>query len=98
MFGTLIAFRLRPPQDSNEASKLVKKLYGQKTSSHKGRYHYRRKGILDEIPSHRLIRGVIVVRKKDEERILSFLREYDTEIFVRKVKLNDDDLTVLGIK
>ena len=98
MFGTLIAFRLRPPQDSNEASKLVKKLYGQKTSSHKGRYHYRRKGILDEIPSHRLIRGVIVVRKKDEEKIVSFLREYDTEIFVRKVKLNDDDLTVLGIK
>ncbi len=42
--------------------------------------------------------GVIVVRKKDEERILSFLREYDTEIFVRKVKLTDDDLTVLGIK
>jgi len=45
-----------------------------------------------------LIRGVIVVRKKDEERILSFLREYDTEIFIRKVKLTDDDLTALGIK
>jgi len=39
-----------------------------------------------------------VVRKKDEERILSFLREYDTEIFVRKVKLTDDDLTALEIK
>jgi len=25
VFGTLIAFRLRPPQDPNEASKLVKK-------------------------------------------------------------------------
>jgi len=98
VFGTLIAFRLRPPQDPNEASKLVKKLYGQKTSSHRNRYHYRRKGLLDEIPSHRLIRGVIVVRKKDEERILSFLREYDTEIFIRKVKLTDDDLTALGIK
>ncbi len=98
MFGTLVAFRLRPPQDPNEASKLVKRLYGQETSSHKGRYHYRRKGLLDEIPSHRLIRGVIVVRKKDEGRMLSFLREYDTEIFVRKVKLTDDDLTALGIK
>ncbi len=50
VFGTLITFRLRPPQDPNEASKLVKKL------------------------------------------------EYDTEIFVRKVKLTDDDLTALGIK
>jgi len=32
-----------------------------------------------------------------EERILSFLREYDTERFVRKVKL-DDDLAALEIK
>ncbi len=98
MFGTLIAFRLRPPQDPNEASKLVKKLYGQKTSSHKGRYHYRRKGLLDKIPSHKLIRGVIVIKTEDEERILSFLREYNTEIFVRKIKLTDDDLTALGTK
>jgi len=98
MHGTLIAFRLKPPQDPNEASKLVKKLYGQNTSSHKGRYQYRRKGLLDEIPAHKLIRGVIVIREKDEERILAFLKEYDTEIFVRKVKLTDDDLRELGIR
>ena len=41
---------------------------------------------------------MIVIRKKDEKRILSFLREYDTEKFVREVKLTDDDLTALGIK
>jgi hypothetical protein len=34
-----------------------------------------------EMPAHELIRGVIVIKTKDEERILSFLREYDSEIF-----------------
>ena len=97
MYGTLIVFRLKPPQDPNTASELVKKLYGQETSSHKGQYHYRRKGLLDAIPSHKLIRGVIVIRKKDEERIVALLREYDTEIFIRKVMLTREDLKALGI-
>jgi len=98
MYGTMIVFRLKPPQDPNIASALVKKLYGQKTSSHKGKYHYRRKGLLDEIPAHRLIRGVIIVRDEDSDTVVSFLEGYDTEVFVRRVELIPDDLKVLDIK
>ena len=98
MYGTLIVFRLKPPQDPNKASFLVKKLYGQKTSSHRGKYHYRRKGLLDEIPAHRLIRGVIIVREEDKDKILSFLDGYETEVFVRRVELIDDDLKVLDVQ
>ncbi len=46
--------------DRNKASELVKRLYGQRTSSHGGKYVYRRKGLLDEIPHVRLIRRNIV--------------------------------------
>ncbi len=98
MYGTIIVFRLKPPQDPNMASFLVKKLYGQKTSSHKGKYHYRRKGLLDEIPAHRLIRGVIIVREEDREAVVSFLEGYDTEVFIRRVELAPDDVTVLDMK
>ncbi|MFT7880920.1 MAG: hypothetical protein ABXS91_11070 [Sulfurimonas sp.] len=98
MDGTIIIFRLKPPQDPNMASLLVKKLYGQKTSSHKGKYHYRRKGLLDEIPAHRLIRGVIIVREKDSEKVISFLEGYDTEIFSRRVELAPDDVKLLEMK
>ena len=98
MYGTIIVFRLKPPQDPNMASFLVKKLYGQKTSSHKGKYHYRRKGLLDEIPAHRLIRGVIIVREKDSEQVISFLEGYDMEVFIRRVELTPDDVTVLDMK
>jgi len=98
MYGTIIVFRLKPPQDPNMASFLVKKLYGQKTSSHKGKYRYRRKGLLDEIPAHRLIRGVIIVREEDREQVISFLEGYDTEVFIRRVELTPDDVTVLDMK
>ena len=91
MMGRIIVFRLKPPQYPNVASDLVKKLYGQATSSHKGKYRYRRKGLLDDIPSHRLIRGVIIVKKDDEERVVDFLKSFDTEVFVRNIVLTDED-------
>lgn len=98
MNGILIAYRLRTPHDPNAASALVKKLYGQNTSSHGGKYRYRRKGLLDIIPSSRLIRGVIIVRKKDKKKILELLEEFEAEIHVREVVLIRKDLKALAIK
>ena len=98
MLGTLIVYRLYSPHDPNRASALVKKLYGQKTSSHKGRYSYRRKGLLDEIPSHRLIRGVLIVRPEDKDKVLSLLASFDAEIYVRDVVLVSEDLKALDLE
>ena len=98
MNGILIAYRLRTPHDPNVASALVKKLYGQNTSSQGGKYRYRRKGLLDEISSSRLIRGVIIVRKKDKNKILELLNEFEAEIHVREVVLINKDLKALAIK
>lgn len=81
MMGILIAYRLRTPHNPNVASALVKRLYGQNTSSQGGKYRYRRKGLLDEIPSVRLIRGVIIVEKKNKKKSIclaqtQFLPQY----------------------
>ena len=98
MNGILIAYRLRAPHDPNVASVLVKKLYGQNTSSHSGKYRYRRKGLLDEISSSKLIRGVIIIRKKDKEKILELLDEFEAEVHVREVVLINKDLKALAIR
>jgi len=98
MNGILIAYRLRAPHDPNVASALVKKLYGQNTSSHSGKYRYRRKGLLDEISSSKLIRGVIIIRKKDKEKILELLDEFEAEVHVREVVLINKDLKALAIR
>lgn len=98
MKGTLIAYRLKPPQDPNTASMLVKKLYGQDTTSHKGKYRYRRQGLLDTIPSRRLIRGVIIVRMEDEDKVVKLLEEFGAEIYVREVILTKRDIKLLDFE
>jgi hypothetical protein len=98
MRGILIAYRLRTPHDPNVASALVKKLYGQNTSSQGGKYQYRRKGLLDEVPSVRLIRGVIIVEKRNKKKILELLEEFDAEVYVREVVLIRKDLKALGVE
>lgn len=98
MMGLMIAYRLKPPHNPNTASGLVKMLYGQNTSSHKGRYKYRRKGLLDTIPSHRLIRGVIVIRKEDKNKVLSLLNKFEIDIHIREVILTPEDIKALGLE
>ena len=98
MQGILIAYRLRTPHDPNVASALVKKLYGQDTSSHGGKYRYRRKGLLDNVPSSKLIRGVIIVRKKDKKKVLDLLGVFEAEVHVREVILVRKDLKALGVE
>lgn len=87
-FGTLFAFRLKD-QSTTATSRLSKKLYGQATSS--GGYSYRRKGLLDEIPHRRLIRGVFVLREKDAPAVRRLLRELGCEIHERRVELTPAD-------
>ena len=98
MKGILIAYRLRTPHDPNVASALVKKLYGQNTSSQGGKYRYRRKGLLDEIPSVRLIRGVIIVEKRNKKKILELLKDFNADVYVREVVLIRKDLKALGVE
>src|SRR3990170_2520521 len=73
MDGVLVAFRLAR-YDKNRASELVKRLYGQATSSHGGWYRYRRRGLLDDVPHRRLIRGVLTPRVEDADRVAGWLR------------------------
>ncbi len=96
MDGVLIAFRLAR-YDKDRASELVKRLYGQATSSHGGKYTYRRKGLLDDIPHRRLIRGVLIVRTEDAGRVVELLEEMGAEVHARRVELTREDCEALGV-
>ena len=63
--------------------------------SHGGKYRYRRRGLLDGVPYRKLARGVIVLRVEDLDIVVDFLREYTSDIHVRRVELSSDDLEVL---
>jgi len=95
MVGKIIIFRILKNTDHNTVNLFCKKFYGQNTSSHKGKYRYRLKGFLDDIPHIKLIRGVIIVLEKDASRVIKFLRGFNAEIHIRSVELTMEDEKIL---
>lgn len=91
----MIVFRLPPGTPNRELGRFVKKFYGQETSSWEGRYKYRRRGLLDEIPHRKLLRGVVILRKGNLEKVLDFLREWKAEVEVRRIYPAPEDLAML---
>jgi len=51
-------------------------LFGFTDNSNKGSYLYKRGGVLSNIPHARVIRGAIIVRKVDGNRVISVLHSY----------------------
>ena len=90
--GRLIAYRT-DGASTTATSRVAQKLYGQDTSS-RG-YRIRRRGLLEEIPHVRLIRGVIVIREKDAEAVRKLLTTLGCEIHERRVELTPADQTRL---
>lgn len=93
--GYIIVFRLPPKKKNVELSKFCQRLYGQDTSSWKGKYHYRRRGLLDEIPHRKLLRGVIIIESKNLEKVVDFLERYDATVHFREIKLSKEDREIL---
>lgn len=95
MIGKLVAFIVFTHGNKVKSSMFAKKFYGQETSSHSGKYKYRRKGFLDDIKHIKLIRGVIIVKKEEVNWVLDFLNQFDTKVFVRNVELDKDEIKFL---
>jgi len=97
MLAKLVAFRVY--QNTAKAIKnshptlnrFVQKFYGQDTSSHQGKYHHHKHGLLEDVPHIKLVRGVIIIKVEHLERVLNFLNEYNAEIYIRDVILTPED-------
>jgi len=98
MHGNIIIFRVLKNTNHNTVNLFCKKFYGQNTSSHKGKYRYRHKGFLEEIPHIKLIRGVIIVSENDTGKVITFLEEFNAEIHTRSVELTPEDEKIIYLK
>jgi hypothetical protein len=96
MKGNIIVFRFKEKTEQKSINQFCKKFYGQNTSSHGGKYQYRRHGLLDNIPHIKLIGGVILVEKDFAEKVIDFLKEYNAEFYIREVILLYEDEIILG--
>jgi len=95
MIGKLFVFTIFKNNERKNIDKFCKKFYGQETSSHGGKYHYRRHGFLEDIPHIKLIRGVIIVPTDSAEKVIQFLEEFNAEFFMRDIILLPEDEAVL---
>ncbi|KXB03334.1 hypothetical protein AKJ48_03995 [candidate division MSBL1 archaeon SCGC-AAA261O19] len=97
MKGSIIVY-----QTSNlsrhKATKFSRELHGYKDRSNKGRYVYHRPGLLDEIPSRELIRGAVIIKRRDLDKVLEFMKSYDAKVYARTVELTARDEEILKSK
>lgn len=98
MKGILIAFSFPTGNDKVTSSAFTKALYGQTTSSHHGKYVYRKRGILDDIPYHKLIRGVFVIQDKDKKMVIDFFERLSAKYYARVVELTKEDCEIMGLQ
>ena len=92
MLGKLIVVKsIYREAGQHNTDLFVKKFYGQETASHGGRYRYRRRGLLDEIPHVKLGRGVLIVRCEDLGKVTSLLGDFEATFDIRDVVLTRND-------
>lgn len=93
--GTLISYKLNKLH-LPERCRIYRKLSGWKDKSQYSRYSYDRKGVLSNIPHIFVNRGVLIIRKEDADKIVSFLNENNAEVFVRDILLKKSDIEKLA--
>jgi len=93
--GILVVFHLPEGTDKARHQKFRRKIYGEETSSWKGRYHYHRTGILDRIPHVRLYWGVVIVQERDAPGLIQIIKDNGGIIITRIVRLKPSDRKAL---
>ncbi len=96
MNGTMILFHFPEKTDHGTINRFMQKFYGQDSTSWNGKYKYRRRGFLEDVPHRKLLRGVIILRNSDVSPVLDFLGKYSLTLHVREIRLTEDDEKVLS--
>ena len=95
----LVAFSLRyEGRTRGEISKFYRDLYGYESYSHYGRYRSRKTGFLDGIMNIRYEKGMILIRKEDQRRVISFLKKSGAEILKWEVIPGNSEVKKLGLQ
>jgi hypothetical protein len=87
--GAIIVYH-HTPATPTEANRFCQKIYGQATSS--GGYHYRRKGVMEEVPHWRAAKNVLVVHEKDLRQVVRALRAWTSEVKWWSIRLSAGDV------
>ncbi len=74
-----------------DQSRIYRLLYGYNSSSKYGKYHYRRKGLLDTMPSIRYEDGNFLIPEEGKGKVMEFLEKNNASYRMWKVIPEEDD-------
>ena len=95
----LVAFSLSyEGRTRGEISKFYRDLYGYESYSHYGRYRSRKTGFLDDVMNIRYEKGMIMIRKEDQRRVITYLRRRGAEISKWEVIPGNSEKKKLGLQ
>ena len=83
--------------ERKEQARIYRKLYGYRSSSNYGKYHYTVKGLLNSIPSVRYEDGNFIIRENDFPVIKKFLDESRSSYRAWKVIPEKDEMEKLKL-
>jgi hypothetical protein len=96
MIGRLVCYTLGSEPTPVQRNKFRKMFLGYLDHSCSGRYTYKRKGLMGDIPHVKLVRSVFIVRKDDSKKVADFLEKNGATVYVRDVILTPEDKKALG--
>ena len=67
-------------------------IYGYTDNSNNNAYQYKRKGILSQIPHLRLLKGALVIKKEDTNKIKHVLKKYGVKYEVYDILIKESKL------
>lgn len=67
-------------------------LFGFTDNSNKGSYLYKRGGVLSNLPHMRLIKGAIIVKEKDSNKVISVLHSYKVKPKIFSIAIKESML------
>jgi len=73
-------------------NQIRKQLIGHNDTSHKGKYKYRRNGLLDKIPHLKPSKSTIIAPLKESEQIIKLLNKYNATIKIYDIQIKESDL------
>lgn len=94
--GTLISYSHNKGTPHKEKESFRRIFLGYNDKSNYGKYKYNREGVLNQIPHIKVGRSLIVVNDKDKRKVISVLKQFNLEYFIRKILLNKQDSKILG--
>lgn len=91
MNATLICYTLEKTTQTQRTA-LNRELNGYTDHSNKGKYKYKRKGILQNIPYIKPGKSVIITKKQYKNKILKTLKKYKAKTNYYNIQINNKHL------